>query len=104
MAVRRDLDKQLTFAQVSAKKIGLGCGRGGAVMKRTGNRRMAQLGPSEIRAMTQACVNAKGVNMAQGVCDIPVPLPVLEGAKRAMDQGFTPDALINVLGAIRRPG
>lgn len=72
------------------------------MIKRTGNLRMAQLGPSEIRAMTQACVNAKGVNMAQGVCDTPVPLPVLEGAKRAMDQGFNTYTRFDGLAELRQ--
>jgi aminotransferase len=49
---------------------------------------MADLGQSEIRAMTQACVDAKGLNMAQGVCDTPVPSLVLEGAQRALAQGY----------------
>lgn len=51
------------------------------------NERMAQLGHSEIRAMTQACAEAKGLNMAQGVCDTPVPASVLKAAALAMDQG-----------------
>lgn len=57
-------------------------------MARTVSRRMAGLGQSEIRAMTQACVNMKGLNMAQGVCDTPVPPLVLKGAQRAIDQGY----------------
>ena len=51
------------------------------------NARLAQLGRSEIRAMTQACEEAKGLNMAQGVCDTPVPPVVLNAAAQAMDQG-----------------
>ena len=38
--------------------------------------------------MTQACVNLKGLNMAQGVCDTPVPLIVLEGAEQAIRDGY----------------
>jgi aminotransferase len=49
---------------------------------------MAGLGQSEIRAMTQACARLKGLNMAQGVCDTPVPSPVLKAAQRAIDQGY----------------
>jgi aminotransferase len=49
---------------------------------------MAELGQSEIRAMTQACVAVKGINMAQGVCDTPAPSVVLKGAQRAIDQGY----------------
>jgi aminotransferase len=51
------------------------------------NQRMAELGHSEIRAMTQACVAAGGLNMAQGVCDTPVPPIVLAAAAEAMEQG-----------------
>jgi aminotransferase len=51
------------------------------------NRRMADLGHSEIRAMTQACVAAGGLNMAQGVCDTPVPPVVIKAAADAMAGG-----------------
>ncbi len=57
-------------------------------MIRAVSRRMADLAQSEIRAMTQACVNLKGLNMAQGVCDTPVPLIVLEGAEQAIRDGY----------------
>ncbi len=52
------------------------------------NQRLAGLGQSEIRAMTLACTQAKGINLAQGVCDTGVPPLVLEGAKQAMDHGL----------------
>lgn len=55
---------------------------------RTLSRRMTDLAQSEIRAMTQACAEAKGLNMAQGVCDTPVPSVVLEGAERAIRDGY----------------
>jgi aminotransferase len=48
---------------------------------------MAQLAHSEIRAMTQACMEAKGLNMAQGVCDTPVPAVILKAAAQAMEHG-----------------
>jgi len=63
---------------------------------------MAQLAPSEIRAMTQACTAAKGLNMAQGVCDTPVPMPVREGAKRAMDHGFNTYTRFDGLAELRQ--
>ena len=56
-------------------------------MKRHLNQRMAALAHSEIRAMTQACVQANGLNMAQGVCDTPVPPVVLRAAAQAMERG-----------------
>jgi aminotransferase len=71
-------------------------------MKRTGNTRMARLAPSEIRAMTQACAKAKGLNMAQGVCDTPVPVPVREGAKQAMDHGFNTYTRFDGLAELRQ--
>ena len=52
------------------------------------SRRMTDLAQSEIRAMTQACASAKGLNMAQGVCDTPVPQVVLEGAEKAIRDGY----------------
>lgn len=57
-------------------------------MSRDGNQRMARLAQSEIRAMTLECQKIKGINMAQGVCDTPVPLPVVQGAQRAMEKGL----------------
>ena len=56
-------------------------------MERQVNQRMSTLAHSEIRAMTQACAEVDGINMAQGVCDTPVPVVVLEGAEKAMESG-----------------
>ena len=56
-------------------------------MKRHINQRMAALARSEIRAMTQACVQAKGLNMAEGVCDTPVAPVVVQAAAQAMERG-----------------
>jgi aminotransferase len=42
---------------------------------------------SEIRAMTVACDDMGGVNLAQGVCDTEPPAVVVEGAQRAMRDG-----------------
>src|SRR5262245_13388654 len=75
-------------------------------MKQDINRRMAALAHSEIRAMTQACVRAKGLNMAQGVCDTPVPPVVLRAAAQAMEQGTNSysrfDGLIELRQAIAK--
>jgi aminotransferase len=52
---------------------------------------LSQLAPaavqSEIRAMTMECDRIGGINLAQGVCDTPVPAPVLEGAIQAIHDG-----------------
>jgi aminotransferase len=52
---------------------------------------LSQLAPttiqSEIRAMTVECDRIGGINLAQGVCDTPVPAPVEEGAIAAIRDG-----------------
>ncbi|MEI7824513.1 MAG: hypothetical protein WCI01_04380 [Chlorobiaceae bacterium] len=42
---------------------------------------------SEIRNMTIECRRVGGINLAQGVCNTPVPEVVLEGAAEAIGQG-----------------
>ncbi len=42
---------------------------------------------SEIRAMSVECDRLGGVNLAQGVCDTPLPAPVEEAALRAIADG-----------------
>ncbi len=52
---------------------------------------VSQLAPaavqSEIRAMTLACDAIGGINLAQGVCDTPVPAPVQDAAIQAVHDG-----------------
>lgn len=43
---------------------------------------------SEIRNMSIECSRVGGINLAQGVCDTPVPEVVLQGAKEAIGQGI----------------
>src|ERR1700722_20703949 len=43
---------------------------------------------SEIRSMTVECDTAGGVNLAQGVCDSPLPPPVMDAALRAIQDGY----------------
>ncbi|MFT4569458.1 MAG: aminotransferase [Hyphomicrobiaceae bacterium] len=56
-------------------------------MSRSLSRRAAVLQQSAIRAMSQACTQAGGINMAQGICDTPVPEVVARGATRAIADG-----------------
>jgi aminotransferase len=67
-----------------------------------GNLRMARLAQSEIRAMTAACVQAKGINMAQGVCDTPAPRAVSEAAQRALAMGMNTYSRFDGLAELRR--
>jgi aminotransferase len=52
------------------------------------SRRAARTVQSEIRVMSLECEKIKGINLAQGVCDTPVPEIVREGARLAMEQGI----------------
>ena len=66
------------------------------------NQRLAGLVQSEIRAMTLACIQAKGVNLAQGVCDTSVPKTVLEASKQAMEQGYNTYTRYDGLAQLRQ--
>ena len=59
---------------------------------------------AEIRVMTIECERVGGINLAQGVCDTGVPLPVALGAKKAIDQGINSytryDGLVELRQAI----
>lgn len=52
---------------------------------------LSQIAPgrvqSEIRQMSIECDRVGGINLAQGICDTPVPEPVLAGAEQAMRAG-----------------
>ncbi|HEY9128448.1 MAG TPA: pyridoxal phosphate-dependent aminotransferase [Sulfurovum sp.] len=49
--------------------------------------RAKNIAQSEIRAMSILCNEINGLNMAQGLCDLDVPLPVVQGAKEGIDSG-----------------
>ncbi|MBT8349534.1 MAG: pyridoxal phosphate-dependent aminotransferase [Sulfurovum sp.] len=49
--------------------------------------RAKNIAQSEIRAMSILCNEKNGLNMAQGLCDLEVPLPVVQGAKEGIDLG-----------------
>jgi aminotransferase len=70
------------------------------------SRRTASIVQSEIRAMSIECEKVKGINLAQGVCDTEVPLPVRRAAQKAIDQGLNSytryDGLAELRGAIAR--
>jgi aminotransferase len=63
--------------------------------------RAARTVQSEIRAMSLACEKVQGINLAQGVCDTEVPLPVREGAKQAMERGINSYTRAEGLAPIR---
>lgn len=68
--------------------------------------RLSKLAPaaaqSEIRAMTVACSEAGGINLAQGVCDTDPPLPVVEAAIEAIRAGHNIYTRMDGLASLRR--
>ncbi len=52
------------------------------------SRRVEGIVQSEIRSMFIECERVGGINLAQGVCDTEVPLPVRMGAQKAIDDGI----------------
>ena len=49
------------------------------------SKRASLIAQSEIRAMTIACAKIGGINLAQGVCDTEVPLPVRRGVQKGVE-------------------
>jgi len=66
------------------------------------NQWLAGLVQSEIRAMTLACTQVQGINLAQGVCDTGVPPVVVDAAKQAMDHGFNTYTRYDGLAELRQ--
>ena len=56
---------------------------------------------SEIRAMSILCDNIKGINLAQGVCDTPVPAVVEEAAIQAIRDGHNIYTRLDGIGRLR---
>src|SRR4030065_2300166 len=56
---------------------------------------------AEIRSMSIECERVGGINLAQGVCDTEVPLPVRTGAKEAIDAGINSYTRYDGLKALR---
>jgi len=56
---------------------------------------------SEIRAMTTLCDQMGGVNLAQGVCDTPVPAVVEETAIQAIRDGYNIYTRLDGIGRLR---
>ncbi|MBN2299032.1 MAG: pyridoxal phosphate-dependent aminotransferase [Deltaproteobacteria bacterium] len=57
-------------------------------MKLEVSSRLEKVYQSEIRNMSIECLNAGGINLAQGVCDLSVPDEVIGGAHNAMLSGI----------------
>ncbi len=51
------------------------------------SRRLSGLVQSDIRSMTRECDRVGGINLGQGLCELPTPSIVRAGAARAIDEG-----------------
>jgi aminotransferase len=47
-------------------------------------KRLASLVISDIRSMSRACEAVNGINLGQGICDLPTPLPIADAARDAI--------------------
>ena len=57
-------------------------------MNLTVSRRSARIEQAEIRNMSIECERLGGINLAQGVCDTPVPVDIQQGVARALEAGI----------------
>ena len=64
--------------------------------------RQGLISQSEIRAMTSECARLGGINLAQGVCDLEVPVEVREGAHKAIEDGINVYTRYDGLPALRQ--
>lgn len=64
--------------------------------------RLASLAISDIRAMTLRCQAVGGINLGQGVCDLPTPPPVADGATQAIAEHRATYAPPSGIEALRR--
>lgn len=66
--------------------------------------RLASLVISDIRSMSRACDAVGGINLGQGICDLPTPPPVARGAHEAIDANqvvyTAPEGILSLRTAI----
>src|SRR3990172_12513983 len=65
------------------------------------SKRSSLIVQSEIRAMTIECVRIGGINLAQGVCDTEVPLPVRQGVQKWMEARSSTRGSLSILRILR---
>jgi len=62
----------------------------------------ARIEQAEIRAMSIACEKVGGINLAQGVCDTPVPLTIREQAHQGIENGTNSYTRFDGLAQLRK--
>jgi aminotransferase len=71
-------------------------------MRKVSTQRAEAIVQSEIRAMSIECERVQGVNLAQGVCDTPLPDVVAEAAKAAIDRDCNSYTRYDGIAELRR--
>lgn len=66
------------------------------------SQRASRIVQAEIRSMSIECERVNGINLAQGVCDTEVPLPVRRGAQMAIDEGVNSYTRFDGLAELRQ--
>lgn len=64
--------------------------------------RASHIVQAEIRSMSIECEKVHGINLAQGVCDTEVPLPVRRGTQWAIDHGVNSYSRFDGLAELRQ--
>src|SRR5687767_13455960 len=49
-----------------------------------GSKRIKNLVQSDIRAMTRECLRLDGINLGQGLCELPIPEPIVAASRAAL--------------------
>jgi aminotransferase len=73
----------------------------GSLMTLSFSKKVAGIVQAEIRAMSIECEKVGGINLAQGVCDTEVPVPVRRAAQRAIDDGINSYTRFDGLAELR---
>src|SRR3954467_9287809 len=67
--------------------------------------RLGSLPISDIRSMSRACEAVGGINLGQGICDLPTPAPVASAAREAISQNrviyTAPEGIAELRAGIR---
>ena len=70
--------------------------------KLTLSKRCEYIVQAEIRTMSIECEKLEGINLAQGVCDTPVPMALQKGVTKAMREGINSYTRYDGLQVLRR--
>lgn len=62
--------------------------QGGIILKAINHKRLGNLTGSEIRIMSIECEKVQGINLSQGICDMPLPPVLSSSVQKAVESGI----------------